>query len=135
MPGIALTIEYLSPDNYLPGTVPMRVTAVSSEPGLESEIFVFHATSTTAPWTGDQFETIASVVQMQELPVDAPAPATEDTPAIPFYRKDVVEFVLYTMEELEDIWKIIKEETKLLIKQHRLADKIEQQETVTIDPD
>lgn len=83
----------------------LKVTAVSTTPDLDSEIFVFRSAGTADPYNGDSFECIASLSQMEELTL---APVTVGDAQIPFYRSDVLELVFRSPEELEYYWGEIK---------------------------
>lgn len=132
MAGISLTLEYVDPAEYFPGVHPIRITATSTEEGLDSSIFVFHAREVDGALPGDTFECVASYQQTQELPIDAPIIEAE-TP-IPYYRKNVVEFYLLSAAEVDDIWNIVQSDTKHLVRSARFWEKIGVTETVEIEP-
>jgi hypothetical protein len=131
MAGISLNIETLDPESYVAGVYPLRITATSTEPDLDSEIFVFHARDVNDPLPGDQFECVASYQQMQELPVDAPI--SGPTP-VPYYRKSVVEFYVTDPAEISDIRNIVIQDTTFLIRSARLLGQVSVVETVDINP-
>lgn len=70
MAGIQLIKEALDPSEMRPeNTWYLRVRAESSEPGLDSNIFVYHVHDQQSGYSGDVFECIASILQMQDIDV------------------------------------------------------------------
>jgi hypothetical protein len=135
MAGIALTREALDPEEINPDHVwYLKVTAESSEEGLTSKIFVYHAYSDdfSGSYPGDIFTCVASIKQMQDIPEDEPSDDPEDLN--PFYRLAVFEAFFTNPEELEDAWNIIVQDTTALVRSHRLAAELEDSLTVNIDP-
>jgi hypothetical protein len=128
--GIRLTFEAIAEPEIAKNSWPLRVTALSTEPGLDSNIFVFHAQGTDAPTTGDMCEAVASIVQMNELPIGAPTEI--DGLPIPFYRKDSAEFHFHTSDALEEGMQIIKDDTQMLLRSFRTFNLIQEQEVVDI---
>lgn len=112
--------------------VQLKVTAVSTEPGLGSEIFVYHAKDLDVATEGDIFEVIASPMQMEDLPINNPVVVDDVT--VPFYRLNEVSLVFSNYDQLEDAWRIIQEDTTYLIEQYRLTNTLELVETIDILP-
>jgi hypothetical protein len=129
MARLSLTLEHLDPDTRVPGTYPYRVTCTSTT-DHDTAIFVFHARSVDDALPGDQFECVASYQQMQEIPLDEPV-LDGDTP-IPYYRKSVVEFYSTDPEEVDDVWAIVQQDARHLLKAEDLADAIGVQTTVDL---
>lgn len=111
---------------------PIRVTAVSDEPGLSSKIFVYHAEMGDDPYQGDVFECVASVQQMTEIPEDS-AGVGEDGNLVPYYRKEVLTFHCRTAEEAESLWGKVKADVRDLLLNHRALQELLTSETVTIN--
>lgn len=111
---------------------PLRVTAVSSESGLSSKIFVYHAAMDDDGFIGDVFECIASVPQMSEIPEDAPV--SVDGGNVPYFRTDVLTFNCRSEDEADDLWAKVKADVTDLVQNFRAAQRFETVETVTIDP-
>ena len=129
--GITLTFEAIDDNEIGKLSWPLRVSASSDEEGLDSNIFVFHAQSTEGASTGDMCETVASIVQMNELPIDAPAEI--DGEPIPFYRKSSAEFHFHNSDALDEAIEIIKEDTASLLRSFRTFNLIQTQQVVTIE--
>lgn len=132
MPGLTLTKEALSPEEINPeGAWFLRVTCTSDEQGLNSKIFVYKAaTPGTFYNTGDVFETVASIQQMQDIPEDEPTFAEDYT--VPYYRLAVFEAYFTHPDFLNEAWSIIQEDAQLLLAQFRTAESLVDSETVTI---
>lgn len=94
----------------------MQVSVVSSVTGLISKILVMH--SEAGINGADIFSCVASLPQVQELPEDQVG--VEGSDGYPFYLVDSVEFVAYTIEELDDLWDKIVEDAQDLLDNFRL---------------
>lgn len=129
--GIRLTFEAIEEPELAKLSWPLRVTAVSETEGLDSNIFVYHAQSISNPTPGDMCEAVASIVQMNELPVGAPSEI--DGQPIPFYRKDTAEFHFHNSDALDDAIEIIKADTAALLRAFRAFELMQEQQVVTID--
>lgn len=81
---------------------PLKITATAAG-GLVSQIFVYAVGQEVDPVSGDRFECVASVSQLFELPLTAPAPV-DATTQIPYYRRDTVEFVCRSSDEADALW-------------------------------
>lgn len=111
---------------------PLQVTAVSSQEGLSSKIFVYHAEDGDDPYQGDVFECIASVQQMTEIPEDAPD-FGEDGNNIPYFRTDSLLFHCRSPEEAEDLWEKVQADVKDLLQNYvALTGILQTSETVVI---
>lgn len=129
--GITLTFEAIADPEIAKPSWPLRVTAVSGIEGLDSNIFVFHAQLPDAASAGDMCEAVASIIQMNELPVDAPTEI--DGNPIPFYRKDSAEFHFHTSDALDEAIEIIKEDVASLIRSFNTFALIQEQQVVLIE--
>jgi len=118
---------------------PLQVVAVSTTEGLSSEIFVYHVGASDGvavpgdPYPGDRCEAIASVHQMQELPVGTP-PAPGVSSRVPFYRADTAFFYCHSLEEADRVWGIIQSDTQDLLENFLAAGNLEETEEVLIEP-
>lgn len=125
-PVITLTREavILKPhDNVCKKNWPIRVVAESTYDELDSNIFVYHAADPNDPIQGDEFSNVASLQDMESLPVGAPTPVDGDLTEnyVPFYRTNSVELNCYTMEEAERVWRIIKRDTASLVREYKAS--------------
>jgi hypothetical protein len=127
---ITLTFEQVDPQELQNGSWPLRVSASSDIEGLDSSIFVYHAQNALQTTPGDICEAVASIIQMNEIPIDEPG--NIDGVIIPYYRKDSAEFHFHTSEALEEGIEIIKEDVKSLIKQHEMFDRISETQVEVI---
>lgn len=109
----------------------MKVTADSTINGLESEIFVYHASQDEDPYECNIFECVASVTQMYEIPKTAPVVVSESM-GIPFFRSRVLEFFFQNQEEMEDTWLKIQTDVQDLIDNYRAKENLTIQEIVTL---
>jgi hypothetical protein len=129
--GITLTFDAIDDNEIGKLSWPLRVSASSDVEGLDSNIFVFHAQSVEAATPGDMCEAVASIVQMNELPVDEPTEI--DGFPIPFYRKSEAEFHFHTSDALDEAIEIIKEDTASLLRAFRTFELIQEQQVVIIE--
>lgn len=113
---------------------PIKVTAVSSDPDLDANIFVYHAAEADDPIKGDTFSNVASLQDMESLPIGAPTEVEGDNTEdyVPYYRTDSVELNCYNLEEMQRIWTIIKRDTSTLVREYELSAKLKETETVEI---
>ena len=111
----------------------LRITATSTEPGLSSKVFVYHAVKEYLPGelNRDVFSCVASPVQMGEIPEDDPI--FEEGNIIPFYRTDVMEVFLRTPQEVEEVWGIVVEDVSMLLRGWRVREDLTQEMTIVID--
>lgn len=129
--GITLTFEAIDDAEIGKLSWPLRISALSTEEGLDSNIFVFHAQTIEGASPGDMCESVASIVQMNELPIDEPTVIDGDP--IPFYRKSSAEFHFHTSDALDDAIEIIKEDVASLLRAFRTFNLIQEQQVVTIE--
>lgn len=94
-------------------TWPLIINAESTRVGLDSEIFVYHAAYGDDSYLGDVFECVASVQQMNELPVGSAV--EEHDKLIPYYRRADVTFYASSAKEADDLWEDIKSDVDDLV--------------------
>lgn len=104
---------------------PLRVTVTSDNEDVDVNIFVYQAgDSDSGLDSGDRFSNVASMQDMEVIPVDAPTEApdpqmSKDT-YIPFYRKNVVELDFYNLIDLERAWRIMQHDVRSLVKEYQV---------------
>ena len=86
----------------------LTVTAVSSE-GMGRGVFVFSRAPRQGGLTADVFSHVATSVDMEDVPERAP-----DSRG-PFYRADTATFYMRTLEEREDLVRVIREDLDMLV--------------------
>jgi hypothetical protein len=131
MASIELTREIVKPseDPVLKHVWKVRITAKGT--GIESEVFVYHAAMDDDPIQGDIFEAVASVPQMNELPIDNPA-TIEGGQVIPYYRKDVLEYDARSPDQAEYIWDSVQKDIGDLVENFNSAQNLTGVEVVNI---
>lgn len=110
---------------------PIKVTAESTLDGLDANIFVYHAADPNDPIQGDEFSNVASLQDMESLPVGAPASVEGDLTEnyVPFYRTNSVELDCYNLIEMERVWTIIKRDTASLVREYKASISLKEEET------
>lgn len=111
----------------------MEVTAESDLPDLDSNIFVYHAVEPEDPEASDSFSNVASLQDMNMLPVDAPAELQEEEPYenfVPYYRKNSVVLDFYNTKDLERAWRIMCVDVSSLTREYYAARRMQQGEVV-----
>lgn len=114
---------------------PLEVTAVSTYGDLDSHIFVYHAGIGFDPGSaipGSVFECVASLPQLQEIPVNniGEDPITGDP--VPFYRSDTLLFYCRSAVEAESLWEKIEVDVRALVANYLAAQVLEDIEVVVI---
>lgn len=134
MAGISLTRSGLDTEDKEGQHVwPLKVIATSSETGLGSKIFVYHAAMSDDAYEGDIFECVASMQQMKDIPEDSPA-LEDDTYVVPYYRTNSFVVDCRSPEEAEELWEAVKEDVGDLITNFRSLATLDNLETINIDP-
>jgi hypothetical protein len=124
--GLRLTrqavVEFASATEFpvaLQHTWPLRVTATVTPAGeFPPEIFVYHAANLNGKTEQDEFVAVASVQQLDELPVGnaySPDILSSNNLSIPFYRKNEVLFHCRSAAEAEELWEKIKADAEDLV--------------------
>lgn len=116
----------------------MEVSAESDLPDLDANIFVYHAVEPEDPEESDSFSNVASLQDMNILPVDAPE-ALSDTLRrenfIPYYRKSSVVLDFYNASDMERAWKIMKLDVASLVREYYSSRNLHETEVVSFDGD
>lgn len=113
---------------------PIKVTAVSEIEDLDSNIFVYHAADPDDPIQGDTFSNVASLQDMESLPVGAPTSVDGDNTEdyVPYYRTDSVELNCHNLVDMNRIWTIIKRDTSSLVREYKFSIELKADETYEI---
>jgi len=98
---------------------------------MPSEIFVYHVAQSLSAFTGDIFEAVASPSQLYELPANQAAPVSEAY-QVPFYRRDICEFVARSASESLRIWEVVQEEVAILVRDFNASNTLGAVETVSV---
>lgn len=116
----------------------MEVTAESDLPDLDANIFVYHAVEPEDPEEADSFSNVASLQDMNIIPVDAPGTlegAKLRENFIPYYRKASVVMDFYNAADMERAWRIMKIDTASLVREYYAARNLQETEVVSFDGD
>lgn len=110
---------------------PIRITAESTIPDLDSNIFVYHAADPNDPIQGDEFSNVASLQDMESLPVGAPTHVDGDLTEnyVPFYRTNSVALDCHNLVEMERVWSVIKRDTSTLVHEYKASLTLKESET------
>ena len=118
-------------------TWPLRARAVSDEPGLPSEIFVWHRNASDVldnsinPFKGDRCECVASVHQLSTLQAYAPESPTGEYQA-PFYRSDVALFHCLSLVQASELKLKILDDVQDLLENFRAMAAVEDAGSVEV---
>ncbi len=82
---------------------PLRIIASSNDAAVSAKIFVFHAAVPNDTYSGDIFEAVASVQQLNELPEDS-AGLDVNGEMCPYFRVDSLTFYARSAAEADDLW-------------------------------
>lgn len=118
----------------------LSVTAEAESEDADPNIFVYHAgdqqDTSTGLVHGDTFNNVASLQDMDVLPVGAPEEVEDATMQkdefIPFYRLNTVELNCYNVDEANKKWRIIQAHVHMLVKEYEAWDKLKTVEEVII---
>ena len=102
--------------------------------GVPNEVFLFQQKGTFYdPYPGALFVAVASAHDLQETPTEPMDP--ENTPSesefTPFYRRATVNLFLRYPEELEELWKDIREDIAALVVNLEAAEDLTTTDTFT----
>ena len=92
---------------------PLSILAEGTD--IPSEVFVYKAIPAGSALAGDQFEAVASIPQLYELPRLQGVSVTNKT-AIPFYRAAQADFSCRSPEEVEEVWTMILADIEMLVR-------------------
>lgn len=93
-------------------------TGSEDEVEIDTNVFVYHAAEPDDPYHGDLFSNVASMQDMESLPVGEPAVVEgmgEAENLFPFYRTSSVELHLHNLAEAERVWRVIRHDVKMLV--------------------
>jgi hypothetical protein len=107
---------------------PLSVTALSSEPGLSSDLFVYHVYPENDE-IEEVFECVASLPQMSEI--DTSPQLSGDT-IVPYYRKDSFRLDCRSPEEADGVWDLVQADVESLLTDYRRAQGLALEEEVVI---
>lgn len=102
----------------------------ANEEGADPNVFVFHAKP-----EGDTYSNVASLYDMNSLPVGAPTEIINDdgkTEYIPYYRLPEVTLDFCNTLDAERFVAIVKYDTRLLVKEYQAARKLTKTQEVII---
>jgi hypothetical protein len=130
-------VEFYSDDAAsaaLQHTWPLKVIATVTPTGdFPSEIFVYHSANAKGATNQDEFVAVASVHQLDELPVNSPyAPdiISPNNSNIPFYRKSELVFHCRSAAEAEDLWTKVKADVDDLVANYKATQALITEEEV-----
>lgn len=131
---IQLTREVSLPSAIPPAlrkTWTLRVTAAGT--GIPSEVFVYRALPDPDPLAGggDTFQCVASVAQLNDLPVEADYNPSNQV-SVPYYRSAVFDMVFDTAAEAEKAWADLRTEIAGLTQNWTASQTLAVAETITI---
>jgi hypothetical protein len=109
---------------------PLKVTAVSTVPDLDSNIFVYHYSGGADPYQGNVFECVASLPQMHDIPVNAPDMSVDEV--VPYFRRSTLFVVCRSPDEADAVWTSVQADVQDLIDNHRALSRLDTTETVTL---
>jgi len=129
--------KFISEDQNIPNQQAWSLSVVAeAESGatLPSDIFVYQAGSNNPldPESGDRFRCIASVHDIYEFGTTISAGTTVDSEFVPYYRKNRVDLIFRTPEEVDEVWAKIVRDTEDLVQSWKLIEQLSQVEEVTI---
>jgi hypothetical protein len=105
-----------------PQNHPFRVVALGTE-GAPSAVFVYARAKPGDP-LGDVFQCVASLAQIDELPLQAPT-LVDGVTQIPYYRTTEASFNFRTAEEAATAWGIIQTDVQSLLRNIEAAEALE----------
>lgn len=111
---------------------PLRVEAVGID--MPSEVFVYQKVPLTDPVPGDLYSCMASVTQLQELPVNAPV-ETDGTYQLPFYRRSSMEVFCDHPDDVERVWEQLVYRAEQLVKALKQLEFLYNTQEAIITPD
>lgn len=90
------------------------VSILAEGTGIDPAIFVYQASTSDDPIPQDRFTCVATVNQMYEIP-KTQSVSVSTTHGIPFYRSNILEYVVRTADEAERIWQVVQSEVQDLL--------------------
>lgn len=108
----------------------IKVTCKADEEGADPNIFVFHSKP-----SGDTYSNVASLHDMNSIPVDAPQTITNDDGSvdnIPYYRLSEVALDFCNTIDAARFVDIVMYDARLLVKEYKAARKLTETQEVVI---
>ena len=112
---------------------PLRVSAeAEANQTMPSEIFVYHKDA--SGYAGDKFVSVASVPQLDTLPLtpDGVVASDDGNLLIPFYRVAEMQVNCASLTEREELWDTIYKDVQDLVANYKLAENLVPVEEVLI---
>jgi hypothetical protein len=114
--------RFVSEDQSPPGSEkqawPLLVQSFATN--MEDEVFVYRIGLRHSPLPADQFQCVASVNQMIEIPKNQGVTVTTES-GLPFYRSREVNLICRSAAEVERCWAIIQEDVQSLVQNWNAA--------------
>jgi hypothetical protein len=135
---LTLTRHSLSATASLNGaaqhTWPLKIVCTPDNGStLSPKIFVFHAVKPDVAGPEDVFEAVASVHQMQDIPIDQPHYVAGDpTKCVPYYRLAELTWHCLSSAEADDLWEHIKADVTDLVGNQKALDNLKTESTFSI---
>lgn len=109
----------VGPLQVVGSTEVVRPAESSEDPGDDDvNVFVYHAAEPDDPYHGDLFANVASLQDMESLPVGEPVVIEgmdEAENFFPFYRTSSIELHLHNLADAERVWSVIRHDVKMLV--------------------
>jgi hypothetical protein len=125
---------------------PVNVTALGA--GMPSEIFIFQIVPANDYLPGDRYQCVASVSQLQELPIvsgirdkdregeqESPRRSSRSQFDIPYYRASFLEIVCHSAGEAQELWTRLQDEVQRLVDNYNQWQTMQTVDTVVISPE
>lgn len=97
-------------DDQLAGAAGYKLRVnITAATGMDREVFVFRRVPTTPGCTADEFDHVASIVDMEDAPAGAPSAQS------PWFRRSTVEFYFVSVADREDTARVLKEDINALL--------------------
>ena len=107
-----------------PWTLSVTVEPDENNPDADPNVFVYNSRKTVTVNDADMFSNVASLYDMNTIPVGEPQRLPEEFPMhdnIPYYRTNTVTLDLPNMSVMERVWNIIRIDIRLLVKEYNAA--------------
>lgn len=108
----------------------IKITCESTEEGIDNNVFVFHARP-----DGDTYSNVASLYDMNSLPVGGPTNIINDDGTeqqIPYYRMPEVTLDFCNTTDSLRFIDIVTFDLRLLVKEYKAANELKDEQTIII---